>query len=207
MHPTSRAVSTAVLVVAGIPPTLRWLHGVPTSPPGAATRRASAAALESLLLWGARGAAIVGCWWVLATAVLYLGARLTGRGRLQHRLRPLVLPVLRRAVDGAVAVTLVGGVAHAGEPLPPGLAPPDGPAATAPQVLEAPDDAELRWHVVRRGEHLWSIAESELRVRHGPTAGPPQVAAYWRRVVEANRGSIRSGDPDLIHPGERVRLP
>jgi nucleoid-associated protein YgaU len=34
-----------------------------------------------------------------------------------------------------------------------------------------------------------------------------EVAPYWVSVVEANRNSIRSGNPDLIYPGEVVLLP
>jgi nucleoid-associated protein YgaU len=41
----------------------------------------------------------------------------------------------------------------------------------------------------------------------GRTAGPDEVAGFWRSVIEANRELIRSGDPDLIYPGEVVVLP
>jgi hypothetical protein len=34
-----------------------------------------------------------------------------------------------------------------------------------------------------------------------------EVTRYWLRVVEANRPNLRSGDPDLIYPGEIVILP
>jgi hypothetical protein len=37
--------------------------------------------------------------------------------------------------------------------------------------------------------------------------GTREVAAYWVRVLVANRGRLRSGNPDLIYPREYVRLP
>jgi nucleoid-associated protein YgaU len=59
-----------------------------------------------------------------------------------------------------------------------------------------------------RGDNLWSIAKEHLTARGG--SGEPtnrEVADYWMRVVEANKGHLRSGDPDLIYPGEEVILP
>lgn len=71
----------------------------------------------------------------------------------------------------------------------------------------ASGSGELRTHVVTSGEHLWSIAEDELRRRtdRRPTAG--EITLYWREVITDNRGRIASGDPDLIFPGERIVLP
>ncbi len=33
------------------------------------------------------------------------------------------------------------------------------------------------------------------------------MANYWVVVIEANRSRVRSGDPDLIYPGEVIVLP
>lgn len=57
------------------------------------------------------------------------------------------------------------------------------------------------------GDHLWGIAERTLAARLGRSPTLPVLAAYWRRLVEANEGLLRSGDPDLIYPGETVLLP
>lgn len=57
--------------------------------------------------------------------------------------------------------------------------------------------------VVERGDHLWKISSRHL----GPDAGETEIAPYWREVVEVNKPSLRSGDPDLIFPGEVVKLP
>jgi nucleoid-associated protein YgaU len=58
-------------------------------------------------------------------------------------------------------------------------------------------------HRVQRGESLWAIA----RARLGAQATNAQVAALVARVWEANERTLRSGDPDLIYPGERLELP
>jgi nucleoid-associated protein YgaU len=33
------------------------------------------------------------------------------------------------------------------------------------------------------------------------------ISPYWRAVIRANRAALRSGDPDLIFPGEWISLP
>jgi hypothetical protein len=63
---------------------------------------------------------------------------------------------------------------------------------------------------VQQGDSLWTIARDRLAEVHGRRAAAlsdREVAAYWVTVVEANQGGLRSGDPDLIYPGEEVELP
>jgi hypothetical protein len=65
-------------------------------------------------------------------------------------------------------------------------------------------------HRVVAGDNLWKIARDHLsRERSGGSGEPTnrEVAAYWMKVVEANRDRLHSGDPDLIYPGERITLP
>lgn len=64
-----------------------------------------------------------------------------------------------------------------------------------------------RIHVVEPGEHFWSIAGSEVEDHLGRPASDAEIAEYWVGLVRANRDRIRSGDPDLIHPGEILQLP
>lgn len=61
-------------------------------------------------------------------------------------------------------------------------------------------------HVVREGEHLWSIASDHAGDQLGSAATTKEVVDYWRRLIELNRHRLFSGDPDLIHPGEVVLL-
>jgi len=56
--------------------------------------------------------------------------------------------------------------------------------------------------VVRRGDSLWGIAARQL----GADARPAAIAAQWPRWYAANRHVI-GADPDVIHPGQRLRPP
>jgi uncharacterized membrane protein YgcG len=67
-----------------------------------------------------------------------------------------------------------------------------------------------RPYMVRPGDNLWSIARDHLRGARSGGSGEPtnrEVAEYWAKVVQANRHGLRSGDPDLIYPDERIELP
>jgi nucleoid-associated protein YgaU len=73
--------------------------------------------------------------------------------------------------------------------------------------VPASDDAT--W-TVARGEHLWHIAEQTLAERAG-TAEPVSdgaIAEYLARLIDLNRDAlVEPGNPDLIFPGQVVRLP
>lgn len=62
-------------------------------------------------------------------------------------------------------------------------------------------------HTVQPGDHLWSISSTTLRDRMGRMPSDAETAAYWRTVIDHNRATLRSGDPDLIYPGETIALP
>jgi hypothetical protein len=71
------------------------------------------------------------------------------------------------------------------------------------------EDEEQPYRVAS-GDNLWTIARAHLARARGGGSGEPtnrEVADYWIRVVEANRDGLRSGDPDLIYPGEEITLP
>lgn len=94
--------------------------------------------------------------------------------------------------------------------LPPHLTVPTEPPAPAPvpEPAEVLDGSRTHEVVVKRGEHLWSISERHLEEVLGrQDLSEHEIARYWVGVIDANRSSIRSGDPDLIYPGERILLP
>jgi nucleoid-associated protein YgaU len=65
-------------------------------------------------------------------------------------------------------------------------------------------------HRVVPGDNLWTIARDHLaKVRRRPATqlSDREIAAYWLKVIAANQGRLRSGDPDLIYPGEETVLP
>ena len=56
---------------------------------------------------------------------------------------------------------------------------------------------------VVEGDHLWKISARRL----GEGASDEEISPYWRQVVVVNTPRLRSGDPDLIYPGEIVEVP
>lgn len=67
---------------------------------------------------------------------------------------------------------------------------------------ETDPGAESDSVVVVKGDHLWKIS-----ARHLGTDVSHEIAPYWREVIAVNTPQLRSGDPDLIYPGEVVELP
>lgn len=61
-------------------------------------------------------------------------------------------------------------------------------------------------HVVVPGDTLWDIAAAVLGQRLGAKPTSREIDGYWRRIYEANRETVGS-DPNLIHPGQVLRLP
>ena len=59
-----------------------------------------------------------------------------------------------------------------------------------------------RFHVVQRGESLWSIATDRL----GEQAGVARIASEVHRLWQLNEDRIASGSPDLLYAGTRLRL-
>ena len=190
---------------------------------------------EHVLLATARHVALALAYWLVASTAVYVVAA-TGRWtRVVGIVGRLTLPVVRRTVDrvvgtavlvalpvnaaaaqamtASVTVTSAPATAASGDAPPrldpagprwPPVAPPPSPAAPTNALHGAEPQVE---HVVVAGEHLWSIAQAHLETVQGR---PPELAEldpYWRRVIEHNRGRIRSGDPDLIYPDEVIELP
>jgi hypothetical protein len=96
--------------------------------------------------------------------------------------------------------------------IPPTIRRPASPrpraATPVPKPAVAPIAARRdRTYVVRAGDNLWVIAKTEVARTTGGAPNDGQVARYWQHVVRANRGTLRSGDPSLIFPGEVVTLP
>ena len=62
-------------------------------------------------------------------------------------------------------------------------------------------------YTVRSGDNLWSI--SATHVASGGSGAPSlaRVVAVWRQVVALNHDRLRSGNPDLVFPGEVILLP
>jgi LysM domain len=76
-----------------------------------------------------------------------------------------------------------------------------GSTSTA-EATGAPSNGDVRFHVVRPGESLWSIAKKLL----GPSASPAQIAREVNRLWELNKDRIGTGNPDLLMAGTKLRL-
>lgn len=86
------------------------------------------------------------------------------------------------------------------------MADPAGESSFVPVGLSTVDAASSSV-TVEDGDHLWKISQAHLDQVLGEPATAVEVDPYWRSVVETNRERLRSGDPDLIYPGEVVVLP
>jgi nucleoid-associated protein YgaU len=83
--------------------------------------------------------------------------------------------------------------------VPPQQQPHAQPTPTRP-VAVAPSG---HVYVVQEGDSLWSIAARLL----GPGATSGRLAREVNRLWDMNADRIRSGRPELIQPGEHLRLP
>lgn len=101
--------------------------------------------------------------------------------------RPLLIVIL-------VALLMATGVAGASTSHETRL--PIDPPTRMPEV--SPGHA-----VVEKGDHLWKISERHLEI----VAPRAPVSPYWLEVIDTNRPTLRSGNPDLIYPGETIELP
>jgi hypothetical protein len=121
---------------------------------------------------------------------------------------PALPPPIPLPQSGEVAYTPTP-VGSDGTWAPP-LAPPvrravirAGASSPAQQQVEVPSE-----HVVVPGDNLWIISERHFeQVTGREDLSDREVADYWVAVIEANRNRVRSGDPDLIYPGELIVLP
>ncbi len=106
-------------------------------------------------------------------------------------------PAPARPVGPAAAVAPTGSVPESPDRAP---SPPAAGAGTRRGATKAAQRGRL--YTVQAGDSLWSIAAERL----GRGASPAQVAAMVQRLWELNAETISSGDPDLIVPGQRLRL-
>lgn len=161
--------------------------------------RLPALTLDQLLVWLFTAAALVGVGWLWTVITVVTLEAALGRSREAAGGRGIPTG-LRRLVLAACGVTLAAALSG-------GLS---APAVATPGQLhqdqagartEAPSSPE-RVVVVRPGDTLWDLAARQLP----RAADDAAVAARCRLIYELNHDLI-GDDPDLIHPGLRLRLP
>lgn len=175
-----------------------------------------------------RLAGLVVGWWLVATTATTATAALLRAERLVGVLRPVTWSVARRAVDRAAAAGLSAALLASGVPAMGEDADPPPPALSEPAAVEPGWSGETATsqpagdrdsgeraaaphvHEVAPGEHLWAIAADALAAQRGVAPSEladEAIAEHWRAMIEANAGRFRSGDPDIVFPGEQLRLP
>ncbi|MEV5001045.1 LysM peptidoglycan-binding domain-containing protein [Nocardioides sp. LML1-1-1.1] len=199
MHPSSvrrRAALLGVAVTVGAAALARVAAG-----PATGLVRAPAVDFAGLLVQLCALAALV------ATALLWATtcATVTGQLRRPGVPRRPVGPV-RALLLAACGVVVLAAPATAGaDPAPAPSRPTSLPTSLA--GLPYPDRPtgaaeSARTVVVRPGDSLWAISARTL----GPAARADEVASYGRQVHVLNARVI-GPDPDLVRPGQRLRLP
>ena len=104
-------------------------------------------------------------------------------------------------------------------PTPAGLGDEDE-TPSASVVSSARSASEAYEVIVVHGDHLWALSEEHLAIVMGVAEddlGVRDLDRYWRHLVSLNMDTsfrsqfglvpLRSGDPDLIYPGEGVVCP
>jgi hypothetical protein len=194
----SRSGSLAFLRTPGADPSA-WRLWLASTPPQDA--------VAAVLRLAATGCA----WWLVATTGLYVVARLARIPGLLSTLEWTTPRAVRRVIDRALALSVIasltgGTAAFAGGappiPVPVISAPSPEPLPIPTAIPPAPPDRQT----VQWGDNLWTIAAGHL-ADTGVVRSNSQIAPYWRALVQDNRASLRSGNPDLIFPGESVVLP
>lgn len=223
--PAAFAVATAVLALAGggrlsAPSPLHlgsWVDEV-----------GPIVAAMSLVRLAALAAASV----LLVTTAVSAGARLVGARRVADAVDAALPAPVRGLLAGLAGIGAVGAmvVGAAGQsslgaaasapeverlvrladdpPQPPPVETmsvlADEPQAPAAQPQE--DRRRAEW-TVEPGDSFWSIAEEVLADRLGRAPTDVEIIPFWRSVIDANRDRLRTGDADLVYPGQVFVVP
>ncbi len=168
-------------------------------------------------------------YWVAVSWCLAVILALRPQRRSAPLLRRLTVPFLRPLLGRALIVAMAAtpatvpmawaspsSLSRPVEILPPYIPTPAGfPSDDGDSVAGAPwkrlprpspQHVEPSTYVVVKGDNLWKIACMQISNEHpDPTSG--EIVPYWLELIDLNRDRLRSGDPDLIYPGEELLLP
>lgn len=169
--------------------------------------------------------ALLACWAWLALGTVVVGVQALLRGTPAPQAAPGWVPrTIRLVVPVLVGAAVTAAPAHAGADTWPASSPttavgtpwaplaglplPDRVPTSGPDAPRVHRPVDRTVHqaahptvLVRPGDTLWAIASRLLP----PGAGAAAVDRSWRRIARAN--TVRLPDPDLLHPGTRLRVP
>jgi hypothetical protein len=81
------------------------------------------------------------------------------------------------------------------------------PTASTPAPKSTTPAQPNTW-TIRRGEHLWHVAETVLAERLDRVPSTAEITTYWNKVIGANRDRLVDRDnPDLVFTGQELVLP
>lgn len=221
------AGAIAVLTVAG-----RGALATPSLFGGVSWREWAAQRDALMIIFALLRLATLGvAWYLLGATVVGVAARLASWRGLVRVADTLTVPSVRRLLQSALGVGLASAAITVGSGAS-GLAPtpstpsavltaagddsdadvevmvPVGEAAVMLPFEPTPADAADRTWTVQPGDHFWSIAADVLRQQWGRAPTDKEVAPYWERLVQHNRGRlVDRGNPDLIIPDQVFQLP
>ncbi len=124
---------------------------------------------------------------------------------------PTTEPVIYQISDQGIPTPVNPPLVEPSQILPPGVGDAGytpNPAGGIAVGAEASEGSDQTTYEVVRDDNLWVISARHLRAtfldRH---VAPEEISRYWRQVIEINMPNLRSGDPNLIFPGEQIVLP
>jgi hypothetical protein len=177
---------------------------------------------QALAMGAAWAVALSTAAWIGVTSLFALIA-VIGRSGVAFSLTRAYAPrFVRHLVEASVVATLLVAPARAAvagpaptvpvalpgdQPVVRAPAPPAPAPVAKPKPVPIPPAIPARTHVVVPGDNLWRIARDELLGRGHTQPDTATIARYWWIVIERNRGTLRSHDPNLIYPGETIALP
>ncbi|MEA2058804.1 MAG: LysM peptidoglycan-binding domain-containing protein [Actinomycetota bacterium] len=129
-----------------------------------------------------------------------------------RRVAAVRVPLLPSPIAGLVAGSLLLSAVLRDRPAqaetPPPMVRLATPAAGAAPPVSSPTTATAPAgvYVVVVGDSLWAIADRHLASQTGEPPTSSEIDRFWREIYEVNHEIIGS-DPNLIFPGQHLRIP
>jgi hypothetical protein len=81
------------------------------------------------------------------------------------------------------------------------------PMVSTPAAKASTPTPPATW-TIRRGEHLWHVADAALTERLDRAPSTAEITGYWQKLIDANRGRLADPEnPDLVFVGQELVLP
>lgn len=102
-------------------------------------------------------------------------------------------------------------VAFPAEPTPERIEPKELPVTAVPEMTVTASHTVVATapsiYTVMPGDSMWTITANHLTSSLGARPSNTDISVAWRQMIELNEHRVRSGDVNLIFPGEVLVLP